>query len=109
MKKGCMSWYFQVNNQRQKTSEDNAAMCSFVMFNSSLVISYMRWQLKIFLTNSVQALEFRNEEERQSHEQENMRLNEEIKDLIANGHVGRSRCFGIMLCFIKRNSGEVHL
>ena len=27
---------FQVNNQRQKTSEDTAAMCCFLMSNSSL-------------------------------------------------------------------------
>ena len=36
MRKGCMSCYFQVNSQRQKISEDTAAMCCFFMFDSNL-------------------------------------------------------------------------
>ena len=36
MRKGCMSCYFQINNQRQKTLEDTAAMCCFLMFDSNL-------------------------------------------------------------------------
>ena len=47
MRKGCMSCYFRVNSQRQKISEDTAAMCCFLMFYSNLVISYMQWKLKI--------------------------------------------------------------
>ena len=33
---GIYEIYFQVNNQRQKTSGDTAAMCCFLMFGSSL-------------------------------------------------------------------------
>ena len=47
-----MSCYFQANSQRQKTSKDTAAMCCFLIFDSSLVISYMRWKLKILQTVS---------------------------------------------------------
>ena len=58
--------------------------------------------------NQIQALEFTNEEERQAHQQEILRLNEEIDDLIANRHVARRGCFDNVLCFIKKNSKEVH-
>ena len=71
------------------------------------------------LTNHVQALGFTNEEERQAHQQDILRIDEEhrqsleekeqeINDLIANKHVARRGCFDNVLCFIKRNSGEVH-
>ena len=36
MRKGCMSCYYQVNNQRQKTSKDIAAMCCCLMSGCSL-------------------------------------------------------------------------
>ena len=60
-----------------------------------------------------------NEEERQAHQQQILRLNEEhqqsleekehkINNLIANRHVARRGCFDNVLCFIKKNSGEVH-
>ena len=42
MTKGCIGYYFQVNGQRQKTSEGTASMYCFLMFDSSLVISHMR-------------------------------------------------------------------
>ena len=54
--------------------------------------------------NQIQALEFANEE----HQQEILRLNEEIDDLITNRHVARRGCFDNVLCFIKKNSKEVH-
>ena len=54
--------------------------------------------------NQMQALEFANEE----HQQEILRLNEEINDLIVNRHVARRGCFDNVLCFIKKNSKEVH-
>ena len=47
MKKGCMSYCFQVNSQRLKTSEDTVSMYFFLMFHSSLVIGHMRWKLKV--------------------------------------------------------------
>ena len=56
------------------------------------------------LDNQMQAIEFRNEE----HQQEILRLNEEINDLIANRHVACRGCFDNVLCFIKKNSKEVH-
>ena len=58
--------------------------------------------------NQIQALEFTNEEERQAHQQEILRLNEEINDFIANKHVACSECFDTMLCFIKKNTKEVY-
>ena len=42
-----MSCYFQVNSQRQKNSQGTAAMCCFLMFDRTLVISYTRLKLKI--------------------------------------------------------------
>ena len=60
------------------------------------------------LTNRVEALEFTNEEERQAHQQQILRVNEEINNLIASRHVARRGCFNNVLCFIKKNSGEVH-
>ena len=52
--------------------------------------------------NQIQAPENTNEK----HQQKILRLNEEIDDLIANRHV--ARYFDNALCFIKKNSGEVH-
>ena len=60
------------------------------------------------LTSRVQALEFNNEEECQAHPQEILRFNEEIDDLIANRYIARHGCFYTVLCFIKKNSREVH-
>ena len=60
------------------------------------------------ITSCVQPLEFTIEEECQAHQKENLRLNEETNDLIANKHVTRCGCFDNVLCFIKKNSGEVH-
>ena len=37
-----------------------------------------------------------------------LRLDKEIDDLIANRHLARRGCFDNVLCFIKKNSGEVH-
>ena len=54
--------------------------------------------------NRIQALEFTNEK----HEQKILRLNKRIDYLIANRHVSRHGRFDSMLCFIKKNSGEVH-
>ena len=58
--------------------------------------------------NQIQALEFPKKEEYQALQQEILRLDEEINDLIANRHVARRGCFDNVLCFIKKNSGEVH-
>ena len=54
--------------------------------------------------NQIQTLEFTNEEERQ----EILSLNEEVNDLMANRHVTRCGCFDNVLCFMKKNSREVH-
>ena len=42
------------------------------------------------------------------HLQKILRLNEEIDDLIKNRHVVHRGYFGNVLCFIKKNSNEVH-
>ena len=76
-------------------------------------------QAVISRDDQIQALEFMNEEERQAHQQQILRLNEEhqqsleekeheINDLIANRHVAHRGCFDNVLCFIKKNSGEGH-
>ena len=49
--------------------------------------------------NQIQALEFTNEK----HQQKILRLNKEIDELIANDNN-----FDNVLCFIKKNGGEVH-
>ena len=54
--------------------------------------------------NQIQSLEFRNEE----HQQKILKLNKEIDDLIKNRHVPRRGYFDNVLCFIKKNSEEVH-
>ena len=54
--------------------------------------------------NQIKALEFTNEK----NQQKILRLNKEIDDLIANRHVARREYFDNVLCFIKKNSGEVH-
>ena len=54
--------------------------------------------------NQIQALEFANEE----HQQETLRLNEEINDLITNRHLACRGCFDNVLCLIKKSSKEVH-
>ena len=54
--------------------------------------------------NQMQALEFRNEE----HQLKISKLNEEIDDLIKNRHVPCRGYFDNVLCFIKKNSEEVH-
>ena len=56
----------------------------------------------------IETLKFTNEEERQTHQQEILRLNEEINDLMTNRHVARRGFSDNVLCFIKKNSGEVH-
>ena len=50
----------------------------------------------------IEPLEFNNEE----HQQEILRLNEEINDLIANRHVVRHGCFDNVLSFIKKKTAE---
>ena len=54
--------------------------------------------------NQIQALESTNEKNQHNI----LRLNEEINDLIKNRHVARCGCFDNVLCFIKKNSKEVH-
>ena len=54
--------------------------------------------------NQIHTFEFTNE----THQQQILRFIEEINKLIANRHVARRGCFDNALCFIKKNSGEVH-
>ena len=55
-------------------------------------------------TDDLQALELTNE----AHQQKILRLNKAINNLIANRHVAFCECFDNVLCFIKKNSEEVH-
>ena len=54
--------------------------------------------------NQIQALELTNEK----HQQKILRLHEDIDGLIKNRFVARRGYFDNVLCFIKKNSGEVH-
>ena len=54
--------------------------------------------------NQIQALEHINEK----HQHKILKLNEEIDDLMKNRHVTRRGYFDNVLCFIKKNSEEVH-
>ena len=54
--------------------------------------------------NQIQALESTNEK----NQHKILRLNEEIDDLMKNRDVARRGCFDNVLCFIKKNSGQVH-
>ena len=54
--------------------------------------------------NQTQVLELTNE----AHQQKILRFNKEIDGLIANRRADRRGCFDNVLCFIKKNSGEVH-
>ena len=54
--------------------------------------------------NQIHTFEFTNE----THQQQILRLIEEINKLIANRHVVRRGCFDNALCFIKKSSGEFH-
>ena len=54
--------------------------------------------------NQIKALEFTNE----AHPQKILSFNKEIDDLIANRPVAHCECFDNMMCFIKKNSREVH-
>ena len=54
--------------------------------------------------NQIKALELRNEE----HQKNILTLNKEIDDFIANRHAAHRGCFDNMLCFIKKNSKEIH-
>ena len=57
--------------------------------------------------SQIQAPEFTNKEEPQAHQQEILRLNEEINNLLPNRHVARRGCFDNVLCFIKEDSRDV--
>ena len=54
--------------------------------------------------NQIQTLEATNE----AHQRNILRLNKETDDLIKNRHVARRGYFDNVLCFIKKNSKEVH-
>ena len=54
--------------------------------------------------NQIKVLEFTNEE----LQKKILRVNKETDDLTANRHVARRGCFDNVLCFIKKNSREVH-
>ena len=54
--------------------------------------------------NQIQNVEYSNEK----YQHKILKLNKEIDDLIKNRHVPRSGYFDNVLCFIKKNSEEVH-
>ena len=73
---------------------------------------FRRHCCNVLFTHVQQQLANKMKEEHQQaitdHQQKILRLNEQIDDLIANKYVARRGCFDNVLCFIKKNSGEVH-
>ena len=59
-----MRCYFQVNSQRQKTSEDTAAMCCFLIFNNSLKKKMKEEHQQTIeeKDNQIQAIQYENVE-----------------------------------------------
>ena len=97
-----MSFRFQVNKNYNLGKEFRKHFCNDLTIED--------------LINSVQALEFTNEEERQTHQQQILRLNEEhrrslkekeqeINDLKANRHAAHRGSFANVF---KKNSEEAH-
>ena len=86
----------------------------FMEWAVETVLTWEVWKLASVIEEKdasggqLEALDFTNEVERQAHQQEILRLNEEINDLISNRHIARHRCFDNMQCFIKKNIKEVH-
>ena len=72
---------------------------SFTTGGSKIILGHRRKK-----DNQIRALEFRNQE----YQNKMFRLNEEIDDLIKNRLVTRRGYFDNMLCFIKKNSEEIH-
>ena len=79
---------------------------------------FMEWVVETVLPREVQNLSSVTEErdmviahresQIQGHQQEVLRLNEEINDLIGNKYVARRESFDNMLCFIKKSSEDAH-
>ena len=78
----------------------------FTMRDSKTSISHRRKRLD--RGGQLETLDFTNEVERQAHQQEILRLNEEINDLISDRHTAHHGCFNNVQCFIKKNIKEVH-
>ena len=72
---------------------------------------FMEWVVETVLPREVRKLASAIEQKDnqiQIHQQKILKLNEEIDDLIKNRHVPRRGYFDNVLCFIKKNSEEVH-
>ena len=95
--------YELVFGSQQPRAKDFRRHCFNVLFP----------QIREQLTNKMkeeyqQAIE-EKDNQIQAHQQKTLKLNEEIDDLIKNWHVARRGYFDNVLCFIKKNSKEVHL
>ena len=74
----------------------------------NVLFAHVRQQLtKKMKEEHQQAIE-EKDNQIQAHQHKILKLNEEIDDLIKNRHVARRGSFDNVLCFIKKNSGEVH-
>ena len=74
-------------------------MCCFLMFDSSLQTKYRKNINKPLKKKAIKYKPINIKI---------LKLNEDIDDLIKNRHVVRRGYFDNMLCFIKKNSKEVH-
>ena len=72
---------------------------------------FMEWVVETVLPREVRKLASVIEEkdnQLQAHQHKTLRLNEDIDDLITNRGIPRRGYFDNVLCFIKKNSKEVH-
>ena len=91
------------SSQQPKTKDFRRHCCNVLFPHVRYELSDKSHAMEIEdLPGRVQILEFTNE----AHQQKILRLNEEIKGLIANRHVARRGYFDNVLCFIKKNSDE---
>ena len=95
------SVYTQTNTTLLK---EPGLFCFLLSCKNPMAESLMGWAVETVLPREGRKLASIIEEK----EQKIFRLNEEIDDLIANRHVAHCGCFDNMLCFIRKNSKEVH-
>ena len=91
-----------VFSSQQPKAKDFRRHCCNVLF------PHVRQQLTNKIQEEHQQAVRDRDSQIQAHQLKILRLNEGIDDLIKNRHVARRGYFDNVLCFIKKNSKEVH-
>ena len=94
--------YKLVFGSQQPKAKDFRKHCFNVLF------PHVRQQITNKMKEEHQQAIEEKDNQIQAHQQKILKLNEEIDDLIKNRHVPRRGYFDNVLCFIKKNSEEVH-